>query len=73
MKVLHYADDATNFIKNERYLSHLLRVVSMYDKGSGAKLIIAKSQAMWLGQWRANGASPFSLKLVNIKLKLILS
>ena len=45
----------------------------MYDKGSGAKLIIAKSQAMWLGQWRANGASPFSLKLVNIKLKLIVS
>lgn len=33
VKVSHYADDATNFIKNERYLSHLLRVVSMYGLG----------------------------------------
>ena len=40
-------------------------VVSKYEKGSAAKLNAAKSEAMWLGRWRTNGASPFGLKWVN--------
>ena len=39
--------------------------VSKYEKGSEAKLNPAKSEAMWLGRWRANGACPFGLKWVN--------
>ena len=58
-KISQYADDATNFVKNERSLCHLLRVVNIYERGSGAKLNTTKSEAMWLSRWRANGASPF--------------
>jgi len=36
-----------------------------FEQGSGAKLNTSKSEAMWLGRWRARGDSPFSLKWVN--------
>ena len=69
-KISQYADDATNFVKNERSLCHLLRVVHKYEQGSGAKLNTSKSEAMWLGRWRANGASPFGLNWVS-KVKIL--
>ena len=59
--ILQHADDSTNFVKNERSLRHLLETVNKYERGSGAKLNTSKSEAMWLGRWRANGASPFGL------------
>ena len=51
-KVSQYADDATNIVKTERSLCHFLRIVQKYEQGSGAKLDLAKSEAMWLGRWR---------------------
>ena len=69
-KVSQYADDATDFVKTERSLCHLLRIVQKYEQGSGAKLNTAKSEAMWLGRWRANGACPFGLKWVK-KLRIL--
>ena len=69
-KISQYADDATNFVKNERSLCHLLETVNRYERGSGAKLNTTKSEAMWLGGWRANGASPFGLQWVN-KLRIL--
>ena len=57
-------------MKTERSLCHLLRIVQKYEQGSGAKLNSAKSEAMWLGRWRANGASPFGLKWVK-KLRIL--
>ena len=41
-----------------------MRVVDKHERGSGAKLNASKSEAMWLGRWTANGASPFGLKWV---------
>ena len=69
-KISQYAEDATNFVKSERSLCHLLSVVNRYERGSGAKLNTAKSEAMWLGRWRANGASPFGLKWVH-KMRIL--
>ena len=69
-KLSQYADDATNFVKSERSLCHLLRIVTIYEKGSGAKLNTTKSEAMWLGRWRANGASPFGLTWVS-KMRIL--
>ena len=45
-KVSQYADDLTNFVKNERSLCHLLETVNKYEGGSGAKLNTSKSEAM---------------------------
>ena len=69
-KLSQYADDATNFVNDERSLCHLLRVENTYEKGSGAKLNTTKSEAMWLGRWRANGTSPFGLTWVS-KMRIL--
>ena len=69
-KVSQYADDATNFVKTEKSLVNLLEIVHRYEKGSGAKLNTSKSEAMWLGKWRANGATPYGLKWVN-KMRIL--
>lgn len=69
-KISQYADDATNFLKTERSLFKLLEIVKKYEKGSGAKLNTAKSEAMWLGRWRGNGATPYGLKWVN-KMRIL--
>ncbi len=52
-KISQYADDATNFVKNEKSLCNLLAFVNKYEKGSGAKLNSVKSE-VWLGRWRSN-------------------
>ena len=69
-KVSQYADDATLFVKDEHSLCRLLQVVGKYERGSGAKLNTSKSEAMWLGRWRANGASPFGLNWVS-KIRIL--
>ena len=69
-KVSWCADDATNFVKDEKSHCYLLKVVSKYEKGSGAKFNTSKSEAMWPGGWRDNGASPFGLKCVK-KMRIL--
>ena len=69
-KISQYADDATIFAKTETSLCQVLRVVSRYERASGAKLNASKTEAMWLGRWRSNGASPFGLKWVS-KIKIL--
>ena len=69
-KISQYADDATCVLKSELSLYNLLKVVKVYEAGSGAKLNTAKTEAMWLGRWRANGATPFGLKWVT-KMRIL--
>ena len=69
-KVSQYADDATLFVKDELSLCRLLQIVGRYERGSGAKFNTSKSEAMWLGRWRANGASPFGLNWVS-KIRIL--
>lgn len=69
-KISQYADDATNFLKTERSLFKLPEVVRRYEKGSGAKLNMTKTEAMWLGRWRYNSATPYGLKWVN-KMRIL--
>lgn len=49
-RVTQYADDTT-FVKNLLSLVQLFNVVTLYERGSGAKLNRSKTEAMWLGTW----------------------
>ena len=69
-KVGQYADDTTGFLKDLRSLRVLLDVVSLYEKGSGAKLNRSKSEAMWVGSWKAREDQPFGLTWVK-KMKIL--
>jgi len=69
-KVGQYADDTTGFLKNLRFLRVLPETVSLYERGSGAKLNRSKSEAMWVGAWKARKDQPFGLTWVK-KMKIL--
>lgn len=63
-KVSQYADDTTAFVKNEKSLSSLFKVINDFERGSGAKLNLSKTEALWLGAWRDRPDKPLGLSWV---------
>ena len=69
-KVRNYADDTTTFVRDLPSLSALFDVVSLYERGTGAKLNRSKTEAMWVGAWKSRDDEPFGLTWVN-KMKIL--
>ena len=69
-KVGMYADDTTGFVKSIGSLERLFTVVKIYEKGSGAKLNVSKTEAMWLGTWKSRSDEPLGLSWVP-KMKIL--
>ena len=59
----------TVFVKDERSILCLFRGVSLYERGSGARLNKGKTKAMWLNRWRNSVDEPLGLNWVK-KMKL---
>lgn len=60
-KIRQYANDTTAFLKDFRSLTRLFDVISVYEKGSRAKLNMSKTEAMWLGARRDRSDVPLGL------------
>ena len=69
-KVRQYADDMTAFDKDYNSLKALFELITLYEKGSGARLNRSKSEAMWLGAWRLRTDEPLGLTWVR-KMKIL--
>ena len=69
-RVRQYADDTTTFLKNISSLVQLFNLVSIYERGSGAKLNRSKKEAMCLGAWRSHVDEPLGLTWVK-KMKVL--
>lgn len=69
-KVGQYADDTTSFVKDVVSLTNLFREINLYERGTGAKLNMSKTEAMWLGTWKDRVEQPLGLKWVN-KMKIL--
>ena len=69
-RVRQYADDTTTFVKNIPSLIQLFNIISLYEKGSGAKLNRSKTEAMWLGAWKSREDQPLGLCWVQ-KMKIL--
>ena len=69
-KVGQYADDTTSFVKNYRSLLFLFSSVKLYELGSGAKLNLSKTEAMWLGAWKSRDDQSLGLNWVK-KMKIL--
>ena len=69
-KVLQYADDTTSFVKDYYSLVSLFDLISIYEKGSGAKRNRSKTKAMWLEEWRTRTEEPLGLTWV-CKMKVL--
>ena len=59
-----------SLVKSVRSLAVLFNVIRIYEQGSGAKLNISKTEAMWLGAWRSRTDQPFGLSWVP-KMKIL--
>lgn len=69
-KIRQYADDSSCFVKDVFSLTRLLSLLQQYALGRGAKLNLAKTEAMWLGAWRSCPNTPYGLTWVN-KTKIL--
>jgi len=69
-KVQQYADDLTTVLKDFRSLVSLFDLISVYERGSGAKLNRSKTEAMWLGAWKDRSGQPLGLTWVR-KTKIL--
>ena len=69
-KVGLYADDTTALVKSVHSLDRLFSLIHIYERGSGAKLNISKTEAMWLGAWRSRSDQPLGLTWVT-KMKIL--
>ena len=65
-----YADDSTFFVKDVSSLQKLFQLLRKYELGTGAKLNVNKTEAMWLGAWRTCTDTPLGLTWVN-KMKIL--
>ena len=70
LKVSQYADDTSSLVKSFASLQCLFRVVALYERGTGAKLNLSKTEAMWLGAWKDRPDQPLGLTWVR-KMKLL--
>ena len=69
-RVRQYADNTTTFVKNISSLVQLFNVVTLYERGSGAKLNRFKTEARWLGTWQSCMDEPLGLTWVK-KMKVL--
>ena len=67
---VHQYTDNTTFLKNISSLVQLFNLVSIYERGSGAKLNRSETEAMWLGAWRSHVDEPLGLTWVK-KIKVL--
>lgn len=68
-KVPVYADDTTVILKDLSSLRFLFSLISVYERGSGAKLNKSKTEAMRLGSWRTRTDEHLGLSWVR-KMKI---
>ena len=71
IKLLQYADDTTGILRDEASLKSLLQVLKCFEKVSGLKINISKSECMWIGESRDCKREIFRLKWPNGPIKCL--
>ena len=66
---LHYADDTTICILQNRCFKEVYKELLDYEKGTGAKINYDKTKALWVGKWRNRTDTPLPLKFTNGNIK----
>ena len=66
-----YADDTTLVVNSIHAITAVFQVHSLYEKGSGAKLNMAKCERLWLGSWSGRADSPVDISWSSVKVKVL--
>ena len=66
---LHYADDATISIKQNRCFKEVIKDLTDYELASGAKVNYNKTKGLWLGKWKTRQDKPLNIEWTNGNVK----
>ena len=66
---LHYADDATIVITQNRCFKEVIKEIQSYEAASGARVNYVKTEGLWLGKWKDRTDKPLNIKWTNKNVK----
>ena len=67
-KILQYADDTKIFVTNDSSIKETFKELEKYEKATGAKINIEKTEGLFIGKWRNRHDKPFDGKWTNDKV-----
>ena len=62
---MHYADDATITITQNRCFKEVIKDISLYEEATGAKVNYSKTKGLWVGAWRHRQDLPMGIQWTN--------
>ena len=62
---MHYADDTTISITQNRCFKEVIKDIQLYEKATGAKANISKTKGLWCGSWKNRQDSPLGISWTN--------
>ena len=66
---LHYADDTTIAITQNRCFKEVIKDLDMYEQATGAKVNYGKTKGLWIGAWKNRTDIPLNIKWTNKNVK----
>ena len=66
-----YADDTTFVLTSTQAIAVVFVVFSLYERGAGAKLNMAKCEGLWLGSWNGCADLPVDISWSSVKVKVL--
>ena len=68
---MHYADDATIIIKQNRCFKEVIKEIQDYEDASGARVNVQKTKGLWLGGWKGRTDAPLGLTWTSGNVKTL--
>ena len=69
VKMTQYADDMNGFVADVKSAEHLLSTLLKFERVSGLKVNMDKTEAMWLGSMKKSKSKPLAIKWSSTLLK----
>ena len=69
--ISQYADDTSIFLNSDDCMREIFDIYAKYERGSGAKLNLAKCKGLWVGAWRDRNDLPVNLRWSSVKIRAL--
>lgn len=69
--ISQYADDTSVVILSDDAITATFEVCDLYERGSGAKLNLAKCKGLWPGAWSGRTDAPVAIEWGSVKVKIL--